>query len=140
MNKPAGILLLILALVIGIVPVLTDCLAHGRSMTTADGMSAPMKCHWTAVAEIGAALPLGLAGVLLAASRRKETRGMLSLLVVGTATVVILFPTVLIGTCANSMMPCNLVEKPLLIFCGILAIAAGLTGFAGSRSLRETAG
>ncbi len=38
MNKSMGILMIALALVIGIVPIFTDCLANGRSLTTAEGM------------------------------------------------------------------------------------------------------
>ena len=37
MKKFMGGLIIVLALVIGIVPVFTDCLANGRSLTTADG-------------------------------------------------------------------------------------------------------
>ena len=63
MNKTMGILIIALALVIAIVPIFTDCLANGKSLTTADGRSVPMKCHWTAIAEIGLAVPLALIGV-----------------------------------------------------------------------------
>src|SRR5574342_68318 len=66
MKKSMGILIIVLALVIGIVPLFTDCLANGRSLTTADGRSVPMKCHWTAIAEIGMAVPLALVGIFTA--------------------------------------------------------------------------
>ena len=32
-----------------------------------------MKCHWTGIAEIAAAVPLGIAGIYALRSRRKET-------------------------------------------------------------------
>ena len=32
-----------------------------------------MKCHWAGVAEVAAAIPLGLAGIYALRSRRKET-------------------------------------------------------------------
>jgi hypothetical protein len=73
MNKTMGILMIVLALAIAIVPIFTDCLANGRSLTTADGRSVPMKCHWTALAEIGLAVPLLLIGVFNITSKRKET-------------------------------------------------------------------
>ena len=73
MNKILGGLIIVLALVVGIVPLFTDCLSQGRSLTTDAGMSVPMKCHWTAIAEIGVALPLALVGVLTMTSKRKET-------------------------------------------------------------------
>ena len=56
MNKAMGIGLILMALVIAIVPVFTDCQSQGRSLTTQDGKSVPMKCHWTGIAEIGVAL------------------------------------------------------------------------------------
>ena len=50
MQKPLSILLLLFALFIAIVPVFSDCQSQGRSLTTADGRSIPMKCHWTGIA------------------------------------------------------------------------------------------
>ncbi len=32
-----------------------------------------MKCHWAGVAEVAAAIPLGIAGIYALRSRRKET-------------------------------------------------------------------
>ena len=37
----------LLALVIGIVPFLTDCQSQGRALTLQTGRTIPMKCHWT---------------------------------------------------------------------------------------------
>jgi hypothetical protein len=140
MNKTViGILIVALALVIGIVPLFTDCLAHGKTLTTADGRSVPMKCHWTALAEIGLAVPLALAGVFNITSKRKETLQTLNVMGLALGVLVILFPTVLIGVCANPDMPCNLVEKPVLILSGVLVMAASLIALAGSRNLVEPA-
>ena len=63
MQKILGVVMILMALVLAIAPVFTDCQSHGKSLTTADGRSVPMKCHWTGVAEIAAAAPLFLAGV-----------------------------------------------------------------------------
>jgi len=137
MNKTMGILMIVLALVIAIVPIFTDCLANGRSLTTADGRSVPMKCHWTALAEIGLAVPLALVGVFNLTSKRKETFCTLNLIGLALGALVVLFPTVLIGVCANSSMPCNMIEKPALILSGILVMGASLVTLAGSRNFIE---
>ncbi|RPI96478.1 MAG: DUF4418 family protein [Chloroflexi bacterium] len=137
MNKTMGILMIVLALVIAIVPIFTDCLANGRSLTTQDGRSVPMKCHWTAIAEIGLAVPLALVGVFNLTSKRKETFRTLNLIGLALGALVVLFPTVLIGVCANPSMPCNMIEKPTLILSGILVVGASLVTLASSRNFVE---
>ena len=139
MNKTMGILMIALALVIAIVPIFTDCLANGRTLTTADGRSVPMKCHWTAIAEIGLAIPLALVGVLNFTSKRKETLRSLNIISLALGTLVILFPTVLIGVCASAMMACNMIEKPTLILSGILVMGASLITLGTSRNFIEPA-
>jgi len=139
MNKTMGVLMIVLALVIAIVPLFTDCLANGRALTTADGRSVPMKCHWTALAEIGLALPLVLVGVFNFTSKRKETFRSLNLVSLALGALVIAFPTFLIGVCANASMPCNMIEKPLLILSGILVMGASLFTLVTSRNFIEPA-
>jgi hypothetical protein len=123
MNKVLGGLIIVMALVVGIVPLFTDCLSQGRSLTTSTGAQVPMKCHWTSIAEIGVALPLALVGVLTMTSKRKETMRSLAAFGVVLGALVISFPTFLIGVCANPMMICNMIERPVLILGGALAIA-----------------
>jgi hypothetical protein len=137
MNKTMGILLIVLALVIAIVPILTDCLANGRALTTADGKTVPMKCHWTALAEIGLAVPLLLVGIFDITSKRRETFRTLSLIGLALGALVIAFPTVLIGVCANKMMPCNMIELPTLILSGILVVGASLVTLVSTRNFIE---
>jgi hypothetical protein len=139
MNKTMGILMIVLALVIAIVPIFTDCLANGKTLTTADGRSVPMKCHWTAIAEIGLAVPLALIGVFNFTSKRKETLRSLNLIALALGALVIAFPTVLIGVCANKSMPCNMIELPTLIMSGILVMAVSLITLWTSRNFIEPA-
>ena len=139
MNKTMGILMIVLALVIAIVPITTDCLAHGRMLTTAEGMQVPMKCHWTAIAEIGMAIPLALVGLFNFTSKRKETFRTLNLIGLGLGALVISFPTFLIGVCANKMMPCHMIELPTLIMSGILVMGASLVTLWTSRNFIEPA-
>jgi hypothetical protein len=137
MNKTMGILLIVLALVIAIVPILTDCLANGRTLETADGRAVPMKCHWTAIAEIGLAVPLLLVGIFDITSKRRETFRTLNLIGMALGALVIAFPTVLIGVCANKMMPCNMIELPTLILSGILVVSASLVTLVSTRNFIE---
>jgi hypothetical protein len=125
--------------VIGIVPLFTDCLSQGKSLTTTTGAVVPMKCHWTAVAEIAVAIPLLGVGLFYIFSKRKETTAILGIFGVTLGALVIAFPTFLIGVCANPMMFCNMIEKPTLIISGILAIAASLVVLVNSRRMIEPA-
>ena len=140
MKKIMGGLLVVLGLVIGIVPVFTDCLSQGRQLTSTTGMLVPMKCHWTAVASIGVGIIIGLVGIFSLLSKRNETFRTLSGMGGAGGALAIAFPTVLIGVCANPMMYCNMIEKPTLILGGILTIAACAVIFGVSRKNVEAVG
>lgn len=135
MKLTAG-LLIVMALLIGIVPQFTDCASQGRQLTLENGGQMPMKCHWTAIAEIGMAVPLLAAGVLMMVSTRKESLRNLSLLGGLQGILIILLPTWLIGVCANPNMVCNSTMKPALIMLGGLTVVLGVIGVA--RTLRRT--
>jgi hypothetical protein len=128
-----SIAIICLALVIAIVPAFTDCQSQGRSLTTADGRSVPMKCHWTGIAAIGAAVPLALTGLFNLRRQRKEVTRLLAVFGVAAGVLAILFPTVLIGVCANPDMICNMIMRPTLIAAGILSIASSAALFANAR-------
>ena len=126
--KLAGVLLIILALAIGIVPQIYECQAQGRApLKLENGKTVPMKCHWTAEAEIAVAVPLALVGVMTIASKRKESHQVLSILGVTLGLFTILLPTALIGVCMSNEMLCNSLMKPTLIFSGLVAM--GISGF-----------
>jgi hypothetical protein len=137
MNRIMGGLIILLALVIGIVPAFTDCQSQGRSLTTADGRSIPMKCHWTGLAEIGVAIPLGLTGLFNLRKQRKDTSRFLAVFGLASGALAILFPTVLIGVCGNPDMICNMIMRPTMITAGILAIAASAVLFANAKDPRS---
>jgi hypothetical protein len=130
--KIAAVLMIALALVIGIVPQFTDCESDGRALTLADGRQIPMKCHWTARAETAVAAPLGLTGLLLAFSKRKETQRMLLIVGAVMGVFVILLPTALIGVCGNPEMICNAIMKPTLILTG--GLVTGISGIGAIRT------
>ena len=58
-------LIVVLAIGIGVLPQFTDCLSQGRMLTLEIGRQIPMKCHWTAQAEIALAVPLLAVGAMM---------------------------------------------------------------------------
>ena len=135
--KIAAAAILVLALVIGIVPQLTDCQSQGRSLALQNGKTVPMKCHWTAIAEIAMAVPLAGVGAVTAVSKRKESRRILAGLGILLGIFVILLPTALIGVCASADMLCNSVMKPTLILSGTLIVAISIVSLIMSERQRE---
>lgn len=126
--KVTGAILVGLALVVGGVPLFSDCQSQGNAINLASGATIPMKCHWTGRAELAVAGPLLVVGGLMVASRRKHVLRTLSILGLVLAAFAILLPTALIGVCANPEMICNMVMKPTLVFAGLLAGGASLVG------------
>lgn len=126
MTKVLGVGMIVLALVLAIAPAFTDCASHGKMLTTADGRSVPMKCHWTGIAEMAAAVPLGIAGLYALGGRRRETLRFAGMMGLAAGLVAILLPTTLIGTCMSASMVCNVLMKPILLSAGALTMVAGL--------------
>jgi hypothetical protein len=124
--KTIGAFLILMALIAGVVPLFTDCQAQGKAMTLANGRTVPMKCHWTALAEIAMAAPLLVVGGLMAFNRRRETLRALSILGIVLGIFVILLPTNLIGVCMGAEMLCNMIMKPTLVLTGALITSASL--------------
>lgn len=124
MKTVLGAVMILMALVLAIAPAFTDCESHGKMLTTADGRTVSMKCHWAGIAEVAAAIPLGIGGLYALRGRRKETTQLAAVVGVAAGAAAILLPTVLIGTCGNAMMICNLLMKPILLASSILAMAA----------------
>ncbi len=124
--RAIGAILVILSLAIGIVPLFSDCASQGRAIELANGRTIAMKCHWTGRAEIAIAIPLAFVGILLIASRRRETLRVLSVLGIALGAVATLLPTSLIGVCSNPDMICNMLMKPALLFAGVLTVATSV--------------
>ena len=132
----AGVMV-VLAILIGIVPQFTDCESQGRHLTLEGGRQIPMKCHWTAQAEVALAGPLFLTGSLMAINKRKETLRGLGFLGIVLGVFVILLPTALIGVCGNPEMICNSIMKPTLISLGGLLIVLSGIGVINSYRMKE---
>lgn len=127
MGKILGIALIALALAIAIIPQFTNCASEGRYLTLASGQTTPMKCLWTARAEIAAGTPLFIMGSMMLFTRKKESLRNLGGLGVVPGILAMLLPTSLIGVC-NGAMLCDTVMKPTLLTLGSLAIVTSLTG------------
>ena len=126
--KLIGAVLVLLSLVLGVVPIFSDCQSQGNAITLASGATLPMKCHWTGRAELAVAGPLLFVGGLTMALRRRQARRALLALGLVLGVFAILLPTALIGVCGNPEMICNLVMKPTLVFAGLLTVGAILAG------------
>jgi hypothetical protein len=124
MKKISAIVVVALALVAAIAPQLLDCAAHGKVMTMM-GVTAPMKCYWTALGEVAVGLPLGMVGVAMFTQQRKQTWRALSVLGILLGAAMTLLPIV-VGVCGNADMLCNMVMKPLLILSGLVIMAISI--------------
>lgn len=130
--KVASFAIMVLAVLIGVVPMFTDCESAGRMLTLEDGRQVSMKCHWTARAELGLALPLLAVGAMMPFSKNRGSRRMLGIAGAALGIATILLPTELIGVCMNPSMPCVSTMKPALLLMGALVMAIGLVTVAFS--------
>ncbi len=128
--KIVATILIILALAIGIVPQFTDCESQGRAIEMPNGMTIPMRCHWTGQAEMASAGPMFAVGGLMLFNRRKESLRVLAIVGIVVGIFVVMLPTYLIGVCASDDMLCNILMKPTLIFAGTVAAAVSVVGLA----------
>ena len=129
-----NVLLASALLVLGVLIVLTPwyilpvCEVYGAYLKTATGSEIPMKCGWTARAEIGTGVGIvSIGAVLLAFGKRKETLRALGVVGATLGVLTVLFPTYLIGVCASAEHPCNMGTRPGLVLLGVLTIVVSLT-------------
>ena len=125
MKFPA-ILIIVLAVVIAVVPQFFNCQHDGKTLILQDGRQVPMKCYWTARVALALSIPIFAMGVIAFFNQAERIRRTLAVLTSLMGLLVILLPTRIIGVCSHPGASCNLVMKPVLIFCGILVIAVGL--------------
>lgn len=99
----------------------------------ADGKHVPMRCFWTARAEMVMGGLVLLSGLLLAFVGSVEGRRRLNHMVAFLGLAVILIPLYIIPTCMNPDMACNVGTKPALLLLGGITLALGLYGSRVSR-------
>lgn len=124
--KIIAMVLIILGLVTIFVPSFYTCQAHGKAIQLPGGKSIPMRCLWTARAEIGIGILLLAVGVFLFISRTLEPRMFLSVLVLILGIFILLLPTTLIGVCVNPDMSCVVLMKPILLLIGVVTGTLGI--------------
>jgi hypothetical protein len=132
-----GIALIVLAIAIAVVPHFNTCQYNGKDIVTMAGKHVPMKCNWSAQAEIVVGAGLLAVGILTLVSRKKETTSFLAIIGIVLGAAVILVPTKLIGVC-SSLMPCDTFMQPFLIAMGGLVIVLCVTSLVVSLSSKES--
>lgn len=134
MRKPTslGLLSVLSGLLVALVPTVILPVCEGMIETTM-GKLIPMRCFWTARAELAVGGLLLLTGLLHAFSQNAETRRNLSGLILALGITTILVPTLLVPTCANPDMACNLGTKPALLLLGGITIILGAAGWWSAR-------
>ena len=124
--KIAGVVTIVLAIALAVVPMFTDCQSQGRMLTLENGKQVSMKCHWTGLAELALSVPLAAVGLMMIFSRKQESRRTLSITGILLGIMAILLPTVIIGVCMDPHMTCVSIMKPALILAGALALGIGI--------------
>lgn len=137
MFKLFGVVLIVLAVALAVVPMFTDCQSQGKSIALPNGKTVAMKCHWSGVAEIGVAVPLFAVGAMMTFSRRKENLRNLSILGVALGAMAIAFPAGLVGVCMTPTMTCVTAMKPSLLGLGGLAAGVSVVGLVLSRKAED---
>ena len=127
-GKALGAVVVILGIIVAIGPhyIFPVCQYFGQLVTTAAGTTIPMKCFWTARAEVGLGALTVIAGLLLILSRQQETRRMLGVVVGSLGILVLLTPTNLIGLCMSADHPCRVGTEPFLILTGVVVFIVGI--------------
>ena len=105
------------------------CLAPYHIFPVCEGhspTSAPMKCFWAARATLGNGGLTIFAGCLLLLSHHAPFRLGVALMLLPVGLLVIVTPGLLIGVCANELMPCHMGTLPALALLGTLLVVTGL--------------
>ena len=121
-----GIILIIAALAVAIIPQFTDCESQGKAITLVNDNIIAMKCHWKAQAEIPVAACLMLVGIAMTVSKRKESYKNHIVPGLFMGVLVLLISVNLIGVCQNPGMICNSVMKTALSILGSVIIKTKL--------------
>lgn len=125
----SGIATAVLGFLIVITPIILP-VCEGL-LELASGKQVPMRCHWTARAEMLLGVLIFIIGLMITFLKNPQERRRLHHLVAMLGAATILTPIFIIPTCMNPDMACNLATKPALIILGGVVL---LVGMAGSRT------
>ena len=120
---------IVLGFLIAAAPYCLFPVCTGR-LTAASGALLPMKCFWTAKAALGCGGVIVCAGIIIALVSSPGVRLGAALTLLPVSALAAAFPTILIGVCANEMMPCRAGTLPALCllgtFTGVTALIMAL--------------
>jgi hypothetical protein len=138
-GRIAGVSAIVLGVLVAAVPhyIFPVCQYYGMLMQTMNGMYVPMKCYWTAMAEVGLGALIVVTGIVLIVSKQTETRRALGFVLAALGVVVALVPTYLIGVCPTLVHPCHAGTQPALILLGVITIIIAIITIATSRGARR---
>jgi hypothetical protein len=138
-GRIAGVSAIVLGAIVAAVPhyIFPVCQYYGMLMQTMNGMYVPMKCYWTAMAEVGLGALIVVTGIVLIVSKQTETRRALGFVLAALGVVVALVPTYLIGVCPTLDHPCHAGTQPALILLGGITIVVAIITIATPRGARR---
>ncbi|MBC8503286.1 MAG: DUF4418 family protein [Chloroflexi bacterium] len=122
----SGIIIAVLGLLIVLTPVVLP-VCEGL-LELVNGKKIPMRCHWTARAEMIFGALIVVVGLMIAFLKKAGERQRLHHQVALLGLVTILTPLFIIPTCMNPDMSCNVGTKPALIILGGIVLVMGLIG------------
>ncbi|MFZ5912302.1 MAG: DUF4418 family protein [Chloroflexota bacterium] len=122
----SGIVTAVLGLLVVLTPVIFPVCE--TLLELVNGKQVPMRCHWTARAEMLLGVLVMAVGLMIAFLKSPEARQRLHHQVALLGAAIILTPIFIIPTCASPDMPCNVGTKPALIILGALVLITGLLG------------
>ena len=129
--KVVGLIIFVLALFVVIFPQFYTCQSHGFAIQLPKG-SIPMRCLYTAHAQMALGIMVAIVGVGLWFLKNKETGTILSILgIVGGFLILMTVtraPGIGIGVCVNPDMPCVIYMRPAIYTVAPLIMAAGALG------------
>jgi hypothetical protein len=94
----------------------------------ANGKQVPMRCFWTARAEMIIGALVLVSGLLVAFAKSEDARKRLNNQVIFLGLATILTPIFIVPTCMHPDMSCNIGTKPALIILGVVVLGLGLYG------------
>lgn len=122
----SGIVTAVLGLLIVITPIVFP-VCEGL-LELVNGKQVPMRCYWTARAEMIFGVLIIIVGLMIAFLKKPGERQRLHHQVALLGLATILTPLFIIPTCMNPDMSCNVGTKPALIILGALVLITGLLG------------
>ncbi len=119
-----SVVIMILGLLIILVPQFILPVCEGTLVTDA-GKEVPMKCHWTAQAEILTGLMILAAGVLSLVVKKDGGRMASGIFAALGGLCALLLVTSVIGVCMNPAMSCVMGTKPAIIILSAFTMLLG---------------